>query len=1181
MDQANFPRHCWFRVRTALASAFLLMGLLPVSPVWAARQCEDGSPAGAGNVCPESPRPATPQRAAQFVSQSVPTTMVVGQSYSASVTMKNTGLATWVASNAFNLGSQNPGDNTTWGIQRVAVPGSVAANASVTFSFAVKAPLSAGTYNYQWRMVQDGVAWFGNLTTNQSITVQPSDINGTIDGVSGIGILGWACSTRLDTSIDVHLYLGGPAGSGTMAGSFRADAGSESAVASACLANGSRYRFSIPISEEMILQHGGKAIYVHGISPVSAPNSIIAGSGNFHIPQIDRNSAFVSQSVPTSMTVGQSYPVELNFRNTGNVTWKKASKYVLGSFNPADNGTWGTGRVELPNDVAPGQSVRIAFIATPQATGALSFQWKLLQEGVAWFGASSTNQVVNVEPVNQAPHVSITAPADGAVLDAPANVILRADAADPEGGLESVAFYSNDAWVGTVTSAPYQIALDGLTVGNYRLKAIARDIKGSSTASGQISVAVKEPQGPAAVARTYVYDQHHQLCKVIEPETGATVMDYDPAGNLLWSAAGLSLPSASNCDREAAYSSGRRVDRSYDVRNALKTLRFPDSNGNQDWSYTPDGLPARVTTWNEGGASTVVNTYVYNKRRLLTGESMQQSGQAGNGLGYGYDGNAHLSSMVYPSGLTVTYAPNALGQPTQIRDGSGTVYASGLQYYPIGAVKQFTYGNGVVHTLTLNARQMPLQVRDSNVVAYEYRYDGNGNVTAIFDQQQGDGYSRVMEYDGLDRLTGAGSASFGRDHWHRYTYDVLDNLLSARLGGVRQNNYWYGADNRLNNIRNDAGATTIGLSYDVQGNLSNKNGQVYTFDYGNRLRAVKDVESYRYDAQGRRIQAIRAGAGNTLSMYGKAGQLLYEERAGKGRIEYIQFNDSLLATRTGGVVSYQHTDALGSPVATTNAAGQVAERTQYEPYGAAIGKVVDGVGYAGHLMDGPTGLTYMQQRYYDPMIGRFLSVDPVAAYDKPITNFNRYAYAVNNPYVFADRDGRDGIPVVFPDYKITIGPVKVPGLGHAGVLLINNKNGQTKYYEYGRYDKAGKGIVRNLPVSNVTMGKDGKPTSESLQKVLGQISDKAGHGGAVEGAYVKNDNFNAMQSYAEGRMAKNTDSSRDSYSITSNNCATFATGVVNSGDSSFKSSSVIPTNAVDDWQQGREKVNYEPPEKKD
>ena len=57
-------------------------------------------------------------------------------------------------------------------------------------------------------------------------------------------------------------------------------------------------------------------------------------------------------------------------------------------------------------------------------------------------------------------------------------------------------------------------------------------------------------------------------------------------------------------------------------------------------------------------------------------------------------------------------------------------------------------------------------------------------------------------------------------------------------------------------------------------------------------------------------------------------------------------------------------------------------------------------------MDQATGLTYMQQRYYDPQVGRFLSVDPMAVETSNAFNFNRYNYANNNPYKFTDPDGR-------------------------------------------------------------------------------------------------------------------------------------------------------------------------------
>lgn len=105
-------------------------------------------------------------------------------------------------------------------------------------------------------------------------------------------------------------------------------------------------------------------------------------------------------------------------------------------------------------------------------------------------------------------------------------------------------------------------------------------------------------------------------------------------------------------------------------------------------------------------------------------------------------------------------------------------------------------------------------------------------------------------------------------------------------------------------------------------------------------------------------------------------------------------------------VIYYHTDALGSPVAITDESGDVIERREYEPYGKQLdGSLAGGPGYTGHVSDAETGLSYMQQRYYDPGIGRFLSVDPVMANGNTGGNFNRYWYANNNTYTFVDPDG--------------------------------------------------------------------------------------------------------------------------------------------------------------------------------
>ncbi len=93
-------------------------------------------------------------------------------------------------------------------------------------------------------------------------------------------------------------------------------------------------------------------------------------------------------------------------------------------------------------------------------------------------------------------------------------------------------------------------------------------------------------------------------------------------------------------------------------------------------------------------------------------------------------------------------------------------------------------------------------------------------------------------------------------------------------------------------------------------------------------------------------------------------------------------------------------------MAVTDSNRAVIERTEYEPYGQPGNRPErNGVGYTGHVED-TSGLVYMQQRYYDPLIGRFLSVDPVTAYGGDYRFFNRYVYGFNNPYRFTDPDGR-------------------------------------------------------------------------------------------------------------------------------------------------------------------------------
>lgn len=114
----------------------------------------------------------------------------------------------------------------------------------------------------------------------------------------------------------------------------------------------------------------------------------------------------------------------------------------------------------------------------------------------------------------------------------------------------------------------------------------------------------------------------------------------------------------------------------------------------------------------------------------------------------------------------------------------------------------------------------------------------------------------------------------------------------------------------------------------------------------------------------------------------------------------------------GETVTYYHVDALGSPVAATNSSGDVIWREEYDAYGDRIrkeGSTNNNLWYTGKFHEQDIGLTYFGARWYDPVVCRFMGIDPVEFQEGNIHSFNRYAYANNNPYKFVDPDGRSAL----------------------------------------------------------------------------------------------------------------------------------------------------------------------------
>ena len=127
------------------------------------------------------PTPYPPHNNARNVYVLVPRTMYAGERHEAFVTFKNTGTLPWNNTgspgnyaNAYRIKSWGPADNNIWGVSFVPLPYTpVNMGQSATFTFMVTAPSTPGTYNFQWRMNQGGVGWFGQENPPISITVKP------------------------------------------------------------------------------------------------------------------------------------------------------------------------------------------------------------------------------------------------------------------------------------------------------------------------------------------------------------------------------------------------------------------------------------------------------------------------------------------------------------------------------------------------------------------------------------------------------------------------------------------------------------------------------------------------------------------------------------------------------------------------------------------------------------------------------------------------------------------------------------------------------------------------------------------------------------------------------------------------------------------------------------------------
>jgi len=270
-----------------------------------------------------------------------------------------------------------------------------------------------------------------------------------------------------------------------------------------------------------------------------------------------------------------------------------------------------------------------------------------------------------------------------------------------------------------------------------------------------------------------------------------------------------------------------------------------------------------------------------------------------------------------------------------------------------------------------------------------------------------------------------------------YGYDTIGNLTTK--AGV---NYSYPTAGQAR-PHTPSAVAGVNRTYDANGNLTGGDSRSYTWNYDNKPSSVTGIdlvqEQYGYDADTNRVYRTRNGI---TTFY--LGQ--WEEDSTGVKKQYYSFGGSTVAMRDSStnVVTYLHSDHLGSVSLATTSNGTIASQQYFDPWGkvksGGIGQT--SLNYTGQRLDG-TGLLYYNARYYDPALGKFLSPDNVS------DGLNRYAYVHNNPLKNTDPTGHCTDVISCPVELGTFGSfICGPVCGGIGVVIGLGIGGYITYQAY-------------------------------------------------------------------------------------------------------------------------------------
>ena len=304
-------------------------------------------------------------------------------------------------------------------------------------------------------------------------------------------------------------------------------------------------------------------------------------------------------------------------------------------------------------------------------------------------------------------------------------------------------------------------------------------------------------------------------------------------------------------------------------------------------------------------------------------------------------------------------------------------------------------------------------------------YDPCENISSI----TYDGSTTAYTYDSLGRLEKEVNGQLG--HTYTFTYDNNGNIMSKKVDDTTIV-YAYQGDK----LTSYNGQSCV---YDAIGNPTTYRGKTATWTRGRKLTAYNG-NTFSYDATGRRLSK------NGIKFYySSEGNLLKQSNG----LEFFYGADGLVAIKYGGLPYLCRKDMLGNILALLDSSGNIVVQYKYDAWGNhtvtdANGNAItdaDHIGnlnpfrYRGYYFDCETGFYFLQSRYYDPEVGRFLNMDSIEYADpESVNGINLYAYCINDPVNYYDPSGHFIISLII---GLTIAGAVIGGTV-SGISAYNN-----------------------------------------------------------------------------------------------------------------------------------------------